>query len=158
MLSKARPTRRSCPIVARRYSAFRNSFALCSRRVRGVAGLSTEPLRTCLLSQAFLQARFLRYFLSLNLVSFLFSLYWWLNVVEMGSSKRVSEEVVRLVFQLRYDGWNKREIGNHFSKTRQWAAHILANYSEESLSPKVARKVGRRRKTDEVEDGFRIKY
>ena len=71
----------------------------------------------------------------------------------MGCSKRVSEEVVRLVFQLRYDGWNKRKIGNHFSKTRQWAAHILANYSEESLSPNVVRKSGRRRKTDEVEDG-----
>ena len=46
-----------------------------------------------------------------------------------------------------------REIGSHFSKSRQWATHIVANYSEESLSPNVVRKFGRRRKTDEVEDG-----
>ena len=71
----------------------------------------------------------------------------------MGRNKPVSQEVVRLVFQLRYDGWNLREIGSHFSKSRQWATHIIANYSEESLSPNVVRKFGRRRKTDEVEDG-----
>ena len=29
----------------------------------------------------------------------------------MGRNKPVSHEVVRLAFQLRYDGWNKREIG-----------------------------------------------
>ena len=71
----------------------------------------------------------------------------------MGRNKPVSQEVVRLVFQLQYDGWNKREIGSHFSKSRQWATHIVARYSEESLSPSVVRKFGRRRKTDEVEDG-----
>ena len=38
-------------------------------------------------------------------------------------------------------------------ESRKWATHIVANYSEESLSPNVARKFGRRRKTDEVEDG-----
>ena len=29
----------------------------------------------------------------------------------MGGNKPVSQEIVRLVFQLRYDGWNRREIG-----------------------------------------------
>ena len=29
----------------------------------------------------------------------------------MDRNKPVSQEVVRLVFQLRYDGWNKGEIG-----------------------------------------------
>ena len=71
----------------------------------------------------------------------------------MGRNKPVSQEVVRLVFQLRYDGWNMREIGSHFSKSRQWATHIVANYLEKSLSPNVVRKFERRRKTDELEDG-----
>ena len=66
----------------------------------------------------------------------------------------VSKDVVRLVFALRRDDhWSLSKIGLHFNKTKQWAAYVLSSYSAESLSPKVVQKFGRKRKTDEVEDG-----
>ena len=58
------------------------------------------------------------------------------------------------MFTLRnVNKWSFSQIGRHFGKTKQWAAYVLASYSEESLSPIVVRKHGRKRKTDEVEDG-----
>ena len=72
----------------------------------------------------------------------------------MGRNLPVSEEKVRLVFTLRSDnGWSYFEIDAHFGKSKSWAIYILATYSEESLSPKIVQKRGRKRKTDEVENG-----
>ena len=73
----------------------------------------------------------------------------------MGRNLPASEK--RLVFTLRSDnGWSHSEIGAHFGKSKSWAIYILATYSEESLSPKIVQKRGRKRKTDEVEDGVII--
>ena len=72
----------------------------------------------------------------------------------MGRNLPVNEEVV-LVFTLRSDNdWSHSEIGAHFGKSKSWAKYILATYSEESLSPKIVQKRGRKQKTDEVEDGI----
>ena len=61
---------------------------------------------------------------------------------------------MRLVFTVRNDnGCSHSQIGAHFGKSRSWAKYGLDAYSEESLSPKVVQKRGRKRKTDEVEDG-----
>ena len=57
------------------------------------------------------------------------------------------------MFTLRSDnGWSHSEIGAHFDKSKSWAKYKLATYSEESLSPKLVQKRGRKRKTDDVED------
>ena len=50
------------------------------------------------------------------------------------------------------DDWSHSWIGVHFGKSKSWAKYVLAAYSEESLSPKVVQKRGRKRKTDNVED------
>ena len=72
----------------------------------------------------------------------------------MARNLPVSKEVVKLVFTLRNDNnWTLSQIGAHFRKSKQWAAYVLASYSAESLSPIVVQKLGRKRKTDEVEDG-----
>ena len=49
-------------------------------------------------------------------------------------------------------GWSHSQIGVHFGKSKSWAKYVLAAYSEESLSPKVVQKQGRKRKTDNLED------
>ena len=73
----------------------------------------------------------------------------------MGRNLPVSKEVVRLVFTLRSDnGWSHSEIGAHLVKSKSWAKCILASYSEDSLSPKIVPQRGRKRKTDEIEDGL----
>ena len=75
----------------------------------------------------------------------------------MDRNLPVSEEVVRLVFTLRSDnGWSYSEIGANFGKSKSWAKYTLATYSEESLSPKIVQKRGRKQKTDEVEDGVTV--
>ena len=59
------------------------------------------------------------------------------------------------MFTLRNgDKWRLFRIGTRFGKSKQWAAHVLAAYSEESLSLKVVRKFGPKRKMVEVEDGM----
>ena len=50
------------------------------------------------------------------------------------------------------DKWSLSRIGARFGKSKQRAAHVVAAYSAESLSPKVVRKFGPKRKTVEVED------
>lgn len=77
-----------------------------------------------------------------------------LNIIyrEMGRNLPVCEDVVQVVFTLRSDGWSHSQIGVHFGKSKSWAKYVLAAYSEESLSPKVVQKRGRKRKTDNVED------
>ena len=58
------------------------------------------------------------------------------------------------MFTLRSDnGWSHSKIGAHFGKAKLWEKYILATYSEESLSPKIVQKQGRKQKTDEVEHG-----
>ena len=58
------------------------------------------------------------------------------------------------MFTLRNsDKWSLSRIGARFRKSKQWAAHALAAYSEESLIPNLVRKFGPKRTTDEVEDG-----
>ena len=77
----------------------------------------------------------------------------------MARNLPVSKEVVKLVFTLRNDNnWTLSQIGAHFRKSKQWAAYVLASYSAESLSPIVVQKLGRKRKTDEVEDGVICSY
>ena len=72
----------------------------------------------------------------------------------MARYQPVSKEVVRVVFTLRNsDKWSVSRIEARIGKFKQWAAHVLAAYSEESLSLKVVRKFGQERKTVEVEDG-----
>ena len=72
----------------------------------------------------------------------------------MGRNSPVSAEVVRLVFTLKNDnGWNLSRIGAHFGKSKTWASQVLTRYSPESLSPNITQKRGRKRKTDEVDDG-----
>ena len=72
----------------------------------------------------------------------------------MARCQPVSKEVVRIVFTLRNsDKWSISRINARFGKFKQWAAHVLAADSEESLSLKVVRKFGPKRKTVEVEDG-----
>ena len=72
----------------------------------------------------------------------------------MGRNSSVSAEVVRLVFALKNDnGWNLSRIGAHFSRSKTWASQVLTRYSPESLSPNITQKRGRKRKTDEVDDG-----
>ena len=75
----------------------------------------------------------------------------------MGRNSRISEEVVNLVFTLKRDkeclSQSFSDRGAHFGKSKVWAFKVLATYSEESLSPNVVGKRGRKRKTDEVEDG-----
>ena len=58
------------------------------------------------------------------------------------------------MFTLRNsDKWSVSRIDSYLGKFKQWTAHVLAAYSEESLSLKVVRKFGQQRKTVEVEDG-----
>ena len=58
------------------------------------------------------------------------------------------------MFTLRNsDKWSISRINARFGKFKQWAAHVLAAYAEESPSLKVVRKFGPKRKTVEVEDG-----
>ena len=58
------------------------------------------------------------------------------------------------MFTLRSDNdWSHSEIGAHFGKSKSWAKYILATYSEESLSPKIVQKRGKKHKTDKVKDG-----
>ena len=56
----------------------------------------------------------------------------------MARNLPLSKELVKLVFTLRnVNKWSFSQIGTHFGKTKQWAAYVLASYSEESLSPIV---------------------
>ena len=74
----------------------------------------------------------------------------------MGRNSPVSAEVVRLVFTLKNDnGWNLSRIGAHFGKSKTWASQVLTRYSPESLSPNITQKHGRKRETDEVDDGVK---
>ena len=58
------------------------------------------------------------------------------------------------MFTLKNDnGWNLSRIGAHFGKSKTWASQVLTRYSPESLSPNITQKRGRKRKTDEVDDG-----
>ena len=62
----------------------------------------------------------------------------------MARYRPVNKEVVRIVFTLRNS--DKRSVS-------RIAAHVLAAYSVKSLSLKVVRKFGPKRKTVEAEDG-----
>ena len=65
----------------------------------------------------------------------------------MARNLPLSKELVKLVLTLRnVNKWSFSQIGTHFGKTKQWAAYVLASYSEESLSPILVRKHGRKRK------------
>ena len=56
------------------------------------------------------------------------------------------------MFTLRNSGkWSVSRIDARWGRFKQWAAHVLAAYSEESL--KVVRKFGPKRKTVKVENG-----
>ena len=73
----------------------------------------------------------------------------------MARYRPISNEVVRIVFTLRNsDKWSVSRIDARFGKFKQWAAYVLAAYSEESLLLKVVRNFGPKRKTVEVEDGL----
>ena len=75
----------------------------------------------------------------------------------MGRNSPVEEEMVRLVFTLRHENeWRITDIGAHLGKSRQWAAYVLVNYSDESLSLKAVQKREWNRKTDDVEDGVTV--
>ena len=75
----------------------------------------------------------------------------------MARYQPVSKKVVRIVFTLRNsDKWSVFRTDARFGKLKQWAAHVLAAYSEESLSLKVVREFGPIRKTVEVEDGMTV--
>ena len=72
----------------------------------------------------------------------------------MGRNSPVSAELVRLVFTLKNDnGLTRSRIGAHFGKSKTWSAQVRTRYSPESLSPNITQKRGRKRKTDEVDDG-----
>ena len=74
----------------------------------------------------------------------------------MARYRPVNKALVRIAFTLRNsDKWSLARIGARFSKSKQWAAHVLAAYSEESLSLKVVRKFGSKRKTA-MEDGVMV--
>lgn len=65
----------------------------------------------------------------------------------MARNLPLSKELVKLVFTLRnVNKWSFSQIGTHFGKTKQWAAYVLASYSEESLKHVIfeARPLGSR--------------
>ena len=72
----------------------------------------------------------------------------------MARYQPVNKEMVQIVFTLRNsDKWSVSQIDARVGKFKQWAVHVLAAYSEESLPLKVVSKFGPERKTVEVEDG-----